>query len=57
VLKPGGWLGIIGTYQYSAALKDIGWGNVQASNIRFSMFPPVKWTTGIKQLKLVFSLS
>jgi hypothetical protein len=42
VLKPGEWLGIIDSFQYAAILKDIGWDEVQASNRRFHMFPPVK---------------
>jgi len=48
VLKPGGWLGIIDSFQYATALKDIGWDKVRASNRRFHMFPPVKWAMGIK---------
>jgi ubiquinone/menaquinone biosynthesis C-methylase UbiE len=48
VLKPGGWLGIIDSFQYAVILTDIGWKNVQASGRRFHMFPPVKWTIGIK---------
>jgi ubiquinone/menaquinone biosynthesis C-methylase UbiE len=48
VLKPGGWLGIIDSFQYAAILREIGWASAQASGGRFIMFPPVKWTTGIK---------
>lgn len=48
VLKPGGWLGIIDSFQYAAILRDIGWASAQASGRRFFMFPPVKWTTGTK---------
>jgi ubiquinone/menaquinone biosynthesis C-methylase UbiE len=48
VLKSGGWLGIIDSFQHAAILTDIGWENIHASGRRFHMFPPVKWTTGIK---------
>lgn len=48
VVKPGGWIGIIDSFQYAKILQDIGWVRAQASARRFQMFPPVKWTTGIK---------
>jgi len=48
VLKPGGWLGIIDSFQYATILRDIGWESARASGRRFLMFPPVKWTTGSK---------
>ena len=51
VLKPGGWPGVIDSFEYKKILKDIGWENIRASNRRFHMFPPVKWTTGIKPIK------
>ncbi len=53
VVKPGGWLGIIDSFQYAKILQDIGWVSAQASARRFQMFPPVKWTTGVKSNSFV----
>jgi ubiquinone/menaquinone biosynthesis C-methylase UbiE len=48
VLKPGGWLAIIDSLKYATTLRQMGWQNAKASNLRFRMFPPVRWTTGTK---------
>ncbi|MBT8373723.1 MAG: class I SAM-dependent methyltransferase [Deltaproteobacteria bacterium] len=50
VLKPGGWVGIIDSFQYANIFKTMGWKNVHASGMRLKMFPPVKWTTGKKPI-------
>ena len=50
VLKPGGWVGIIDSFQYADIFKKMGWKNVDESGIRLKMFPPVKWTTGKKPI-------
>lgn len=48
VLKPGGKLAIIDSFQYAKVLQHIGWQDIKASGLRFQMFPPVRWTIGIK---------
>jgi len=53
VLKPGGWVGIIDSFQYAGIFKKMGWKNVHASGVRLKMFPPVKWTTGKKRNSLL----
>jgi SAM-dependent methyltransferase len=50
VLKPGGWVGVIDSFQYAKIFKKMGWENVHASGVRLKMFPPVKWTTGKKPI-------
>jgi SAM-dependent methyltransferase len=48
VLKPGGKLAIIDSLQYAKVLQQIDWKDIKASGLRFHMFPPVRWTIGIK---------
>ena len=48
VLKPGGKLEIIDSFQYAKVLQQIDWKDIKASGLRFQMFPPVRWTIGIK---------
>ena len=48
VLKPGGKLAIIDSFQYAKVLQQIGWKDIKASGLRFQMFPSVRWTIGIK---------
>jgi len=50
VLKPGGWVSIIDSFQYDKIFKNMGWKNIHATGTRLKMFPPVKWTKGKKPI-------
>jgi arsenite methyltransferase len=54
VLRPGGQALILDfqrTDEYAAALRELGWSDVQRTARRLHMFPPVRWVTGTKPIQ------